>query len=408
MTKLFYNLFNYLFEAILPLLKPISAKMRLFVEGRKQAKHFIEKWEKRNDHWLWFLCASLGEFEQALPLIKKFKEDPNNKIVLTFFSPSGYEQKKNHKLLDKVLYLPVDTPANSIKLINTIVPKAAFFIKYEFWENYFSALYDKGIPIYMISSAFRKNQIYFKWYGGFFKNTLNKVSHFFVQNTESEKVLNINGFKNVTVSGDTRFDRVSEQLIMNNELQFVEDFKQNRTCVVLGSTWPDGEAIFIEAINKSPDNVCYIIAPHEIKEEKIVDLKDKLKVATSVFSKEVSIDSKVLIIDAIGYLTKIYSYADIAYVGGAIGTTGLHNILEAAVFGVPIITGSNTDKFAEAQDLEKFGGLVKVSTKEGFMLQLNEITTNQTLREKMGKASKQFVQVNTGATQKVIDNLLTE
>ena len=190
MTKLFYNLFNYLFEAILPLLKPISAKMRLFVEGRKQAKHFIEKWEKTNDHWLWFHCASLGEFEQALPLIKKFKEDPNNKIVLTFFSPSGYEQKKNHKLLDKVLYLPIDTPANSIKLINTIAPKAAFFIKYEFWENYFSALYDKGIPIYMISSAFRKNQIYFKWYGGFFKNTLNKVSHFFVQKYRVRK-----GFK---------------------------------------------------------------------------------------------------------------------------------------------------------------------------------------------------------------------
>ncbi len=401
MLRLFYNLFSYLFEFIMPFLTVISPKMKLFVVGRIHSKKTLQTADFTDDDWLWFHCASLGEFEQAVPLIEKLKTEAN-KIVVTFFSPSGYEIKKKHHLIDRALYLPIDTPKNAKLLVNAINPKAAFFIKYDFWENYFKALNVKNIPIYMVSSNFRKNQLYFKWYAGFFKKTLKRVSHFFVQNQLSEQVLVSNGFENVTVSGDTRFDRVYAQLNMNNELDFIKQFKQNRQCVVLGSTWPECEEAFIKAINSSSDNVCFVIAPHEIKAEKIKSLKNKLKVKTSVFSEGVDPLSKVLIIDTIGYLTKIYSEADVAYVGGAMGFTGMHNILEPAAFGVPVLVGPNTHKFPEAKALEKHGGLQIVTDAISFEKTLFGLLENEQQRLKMGKSAKDFVESQVGATDKIV------
>ena len=401
--KLIYNLAAYIFQGILPILGGLSSKMKLFVNGRSQVFLKLSTVNFQQNDWIWFHCASLGEFEQALPLIEELKQKANTKVLVTFFSPSGYEQKKNHQLLDLVLYLPIDTPKNAKKFINTIKPKAAFFVKYEFWENYFSALNAEKTPIYMLSSAFRENQVYFKWYGGFFKQTLKRVSHFFVQNQLSLEVLQANGFENVTVSGDTRFDRVYAQLKMDNQLDFIASFKANRLCVVLGSTWPDCENAFVDAVNKSPENICFVIAPHEIKPEKIKSLKDKLEVATSVFSEGVDNASKVLIIDAIGYLTRIYSYADVAYVGGAIGTTGLHNILEPATFGMPILVGPNTQKFPEAKALENYRGLQVVTNTTEFNKTLLQLIENRELRSQMSKASADFVKTQVGATEKVMN-----
>ena len=400
--KIIYNLLAYLFQAILPLLSGLSPKMSLFVSGRKQFFGQLNTIDFKTDEWYWFHCASLGEFEQALPLISKLKESTQEKVVVTFFSPSGYEQKKNHKLLDAVMYLPIDTPKNANSFVETVKPKAAFFIKYEFWENYFSALNAQQIPIYMVSAAFRKDQLYFKWYGTFFKQILGRVTHFFVQNSLSLEVLKLNGFENASFSGDTRFDRVYAQLSMDNQLDFVEKFKANRLCVVLGSTWPDCETAFVNVINKSPNNVCFVIAPHEIKKEKIDALKNKLSVQTSVFSEEVNFNAKVLIIDAIGYLTRIYNYADIAYVGGAIGTTGLHNILEPAVFGMPILIGPNTHKFPEAKALENYGGVKVVTNSTEFEEALTLLISDDLTRNKMAQASANFIKTQVGATQKVL------
>ena len=406
--KFIYNLSAYFFQAILPLLSSISAKMKLFVNGRKQVFTELNKIDFLKNEWFWFHCASLGEFEQALPLIEKLKKQENLKVIVTFFSPSGYEQKKNHKLLDKVVYLPIDTPRNARKFIEKIKPKAAFFVKYEFWENYFLVLNTYKTPIYMVSSAFRKDQIYFKWYGGFFKNTLKRVTHFFVQNKLSLEVLKENGFENASVSGDTRFDRVHAQLSMDNSLEFIEKFKQNRLCVVLGSTWPDCEKAFIKTINNSSDNVCFVVAPHEVKSEKIKSLLEKITVKSSLFSEGIEEISKVLIIDAIGYLTRVYSYADIAYVGGAIGTTGLHNILEPAVFGMPILVGPNTQKFPEAKALENYGGLKVVSNENEFEETVSELISNEILRNKMGNFSAQFINTQVGATNIVTSFLNTK
>lgn len=399
--KLIYNILNYFFQALFPVIRLFSSKMKLFVEGRKNTRDVLNSTNFSTNDWLWFHCASLGEYEQAVPLITKLKSE-KVKILVSFFSPSGYEQKKNHKLIDLAIYLPIDTPENAHFLASKVLPKQAFFVKYEFWENYFEALNKFQVPLYMVSSTFRSNQPFFKWYGSFFKNTLRRVTYFFVQNESSKQVLIANGFTNVEVSGDTRYDRVNAQLQMNNELRFLKAFKKDRLCVVLGSTWPDCEAFFVEAINNSVDEVCFVIAPHEIKEEKIEALVGKLKVSTTVYTNGVDPHAKVLIVDTVGLLTRIYSYADIAYVGGAVGTSGLHNILEPAVFGMPILVGAHISKFPEAKALSEAGGLRIVHSAEEFQDVLKTLITNTLLRNKMSQATQNFVQSQLGATKRVI------
>ena len=325
-----YNLLTYVAKAALPLPAMFNPKLKLFVEGRKKVFKQLEKIDFSED-WVWFHAASLGEFEQAVPIMEAIKENyPTYKILVSFYSPSGYENKKKHQLADAIVYLPLDTPKNAKRFVSIIKPKLAFFIKYDIWPNFLKELQIQNIRTFLISGAFRKDQIYFKPYGGLFREALRVFEHIFLQNETSKELLKTINITNTTVSGDTRFDRVARQLEYDNQLDFVAQFKDQKTCIVAGSTWPEDDALLLEYINTASEDVKFIIAPHEIKNEKIQRLKAQIVKKAVLFSEKK--DSKinqyqVLIIDTIGLLTKVYSYADIAYVGGAAGKSGLHNIL---------------------------------------------------------------------------------
>ena len=364
------------------------------------------------DKTIWFHCASLGEFEQGVPIMEAIKNlKPDHKIVVSFFSPSGYEIKKNTPLADAVVYLPMDTPSNAKKFISAVHPSFTFFVKYEFWPNYLFELQKRTVPTLLISGVFRGDQIFFKSYGGFMKRALKSFDHFFLQEENSEELLKSIGFTNTTVSGDTRFDRVSHQIELDNTLKFAEEFKGNSLCIVCGSTWPEDEAVLLDYINSSPENVKFIIAPHKIEADKIEDFTKRIVKKTVLHSKidEVNIsDYSVLIIDCIGLLSKLYSYADIAYVGGAMGKTGLHNILEPATFGVPIVIGKNFQEFPEAKRLRDLAGLFSISNAAECTEILNKLILNDSLRNKTGMIAGHFINKNTGATQKIIDYFKTE
>lgn len=385
-----------------------SKKIKLFVDGRKEVVHILGKNISTSDKTIWFHCASLGEFEQGVPIMEEMKKaKPDHKIIVSFFSPSGYEIKKNTSLADVVVYLPMDTPLNAKRFIDAIHPSLSIFVKYEFWPNYLLQLKKKNIPTLLVSGVFRDNQIFFKPYGGFMRKALKSFNHFFLQEENSVKLLNSIGFKNTTLSGDTRFDRVSHQIEMNNTLKFAKEFKGDALCVVCGSTWPEDEAVLLDYINSAPRNVKFIIAPHKIEQSKIEAFTEKLykqKVILHSQKDDVNLaEYSVLIIDCIGLLTKLYSYADIAYVGGAMGRTGLHNILEPATFGVPIIIGKNYHEFPEAIRLRNLAGLFSISNPLELSDVLTKLVSDANYRKKTGMISGHFVNSNTGATNKVLD-----
>lgn len=380
----------------------------MFVDGRKDVVHILGKNISTSDKTIWFHCASLGEFEQGVPIMEEMKKaKPDHKIIVSFFSPSGYEIKKNTSLADVVVYLPMDTPLNAKRFIDAIHPSLSIFVKYEFWPNYLLQLKKKNIPTLLVSGVFRDNQIFFKPYGGFMRKALKSFNHFFLQEENSVKLLNSIGFKNTTLSGDTRFDRVSHQIEMNNTLKFAKEFKGDALCVVCGSTWPEDEAVLLDYINSAPRNVKFIIAPHKIEQSKIEAFTEKLykqKVILHSQKDDVNLaEYSVLIIDCIGLLTKLYSYADIAYVGGAMGRTGLHNILEPATFGVPIIIGKNYNEFPEAIRLRNLAGLFSISNPLELSDVLTKLVSDANYRKKTGMISGHFVNSNTGATNKVLD-----
>lgn len=385
-----------------------SKKIKLFVDGRKDVVHILGKNISTSDKTIWFHCASLGEFEQGVPIMEEMKKaKPDHKIIVSFFSPSGYEIKKNTPLADVVVYLPMDTPLNAKRFIDAIHPSLSIFVKYEFWPNYLLQLKKKNIPTLLVSGVFRDNQIFFKPYGGFMRKALKSFNHFFLQEENSIKLLNSIGFKNTTLSGDTRFDRVSHQIEMNNTLKFAKEFKGDSLCIVCGSTWPEDEAVLLDYINSAPRNVKFIIAPHKIEQSKIEAFTEKLykqKVILHSQKDDVNLaEYSVLIIDCIGLLTKLYSYADIAYVGGAMGRTGLHNILEPATFGVPIIIGRNYHEFPEAIRLRNLAGLFSISNPLELSDVLTKLVSDANYRKKTGMISGHFVNSNTGATKKVLD-----
>ena len=406
-----YNFSTFIASKLILLSPLFSPKMSLFVKGRKSVIDTIKSTLKKGDKTIWFHCASLGEYEQGVPIIKKTKEEfPDHKIIVSFFSPSGFEVKKNDKLADCTVYLPLDTPKNAKNLIDLLQPSVAIFIKYEFWPNYLFELKKKSIPTILVSGLFRKDQVFFKFYGGFMRRTLNSFSHFFVQDQLSKNLLEQLKISQVSVSGDTRFDRVSDQLSMNNELDFMALFKQDLFCLVCGSTWPNDESILINYINNFSNNTKFIIAPHEVNNLRVESLKKKLKVKTVLYSEiekyNIS-DYQVLIIDTVGLLTKVYSYADVAYIGGGIGmgANGLHNILEAATFGVPIIIGENYTNFPEAKKLKKLNGLFSVATPQEFIDIFNQLKTDAPFCEKTGLISKNFILNNRGATDIILNYL---
>ncbi len=384
-----------------------SKKMKLFVKGREKVFETLEEHISPTDKTVWFHCASLGEFEQGVPIIEEIiKLKPDHKIIISFFSPSGFEIKKNTPLADTVVYLPMDTPSNAKKFVAITNPSLVFFVKYEFWPNYLFELRKKDIPTLLVSGIFRKNQLFFRSYGGFMRKALTAFHHFFVQDEESEILLRKIGFKNITLSGDTRFDRVSHQIEMDNSLKFAEEFKENSVCIVCGSTWPEDESVLLDYINTAPKNVKFIIAPHKIERSRIEEFSKKITKKTILHSQKNQVnisEYKVLIIDCIGLLTKLYSYADIAYVGGAMGNTGLHNILEPATFGVPIIIGNNFEGFPEAYKLQSLAGLFIVSNSKEVKEILNKLVEDSNFRKKTGMIAGHFVNNNTGATKKVVE-----
>jgi 3-deoxy-D-manno-octulosonic-acid transferase len=405
-----YNITSRIVQAALPVAGRFSEKMKLFVEGRRQSFSILKEKIKPEDRVVWFHVASLGEYEQGLPIMEAVKElFPLHKIVISFFSPSGYENKKNTPIADAVVYLPLDTPSNAKDFVELLQPSMAIFVKYDIWPNYLQEIRKRKIPALLISGGFRANQIFFKSYGKWMKDSLRAFDHFFVQNEESGTLLKSIGFSNVTVSGDTRFDRVARQLEMNNVLDFAEDFIDGKICIVAGSTWPEDEELLEDLIRNSGDHVKFIIAPHEIKTEKILKLKKRFSSAILLSEKNNSFlkEHRILIIDNIGMLSKLYSYADIAYVGGAAGKTGLHNILEPATFGIPIVIGPNFEKFPEAKRLQKIAGLYSAASKEELNVIMEKFLSDENFREKTGMIAGHFIASATGATR-IITSYLQE
>lgn len=406
-----YSIIISVVQAVLPLSGLFSSKMKLFVNGRKDVFSTLKERITPQDRVIWFHAASLGEYEQGVPVMEEIKKKyPSHELVITFFSPSGYEIKKNNAFAKATTYLPLDTPSNAKKFIELVHPELVFFIKYEFWPNYLLELKRQHIKTVLLSGVFRENQPFFKWYGKWMIKSLEAFDHFFVQDTASEEVANKLKLQSVVVSGDTRFDRVSRQIEMDNTLDFISTFKEDKRCVVCGSTWQEDEDVLTFFINESKEDSKFIIAPHQIKTDKIKNLQERLKVKTVLFSEKENKnleEYKVLIIDTIGLLTKIYSYADVAYVGGAMGTTGLHNILEPATFGVPIIIGTHFEKFPEAKRLQQLAGLYAVANQEELTKILNKLLKDQKFRTQTGMIAGHFINSNTGATRTVMKYLST-
>ena len=409
-----YNILSHVAYAHLHIAKSFSKKLELFVQGRKESFELLSAAIGANDSTFWMHCASLGEFEQGVPIIEELKKHyPNYKIVVTFFSPSGYEVKKNTPLADVVAYLPYDTIKNAKKFISIVHPTLAVFVKYEIWPNYLLELQANNIPALLVSGVFRENQVFFKAHGGFMRKALRTIHHFFVQNEASNTLLKKLDLKNTTVSGDTRFDRVSHQIEMDNRLDFMDAFTRSSLCLVCGSTWPEDETILLDYINSQPTGIKFVIAPHKIDASKIESFRSKLISSSILYSELKTKDQNdeslsqatVLIVDTIGHLTKIYSYADVAYVGGAAGNTGLHNILEPATFGVPIVIGANYDNFPEAKRLRQLAGLYALASSEECSALLNKLFSDEKFRNKTGMIAGHFVNRNTGATQIIMNHI---
>jgi 3-deoxy-D-manno-octulosonic-acid transferase len=407
-----YTLYNFIVSTTWQLLKIASLfnkKLELFTKGRKNTLSILANNISSDDKTIWFHAASLGEYEQGLPIMEQVrKEFSDHKIILTFFSPSGYEVKKNTQVADVVTYLPLDTKKKVASFLDVVNPALVVFIKYEIWPNYLSKLNKRNIPTLLISALFKSNQIYFKSYGSFMRNTLSHFTHIYVQNEESKTLLNTIGITKVTVTGDTRLDRVSKILEQHNSLEFMEKFINGNTCIVAGSTWPEDEKLLVDFINNN-SNIQVIIAPHNINQEHSKSLLNAINKPTCLYSKFTSDESKkydVLIVDTIGLLTKIYSYADIGYVGGAFAT-GLHNTMEPAVFGIPVIIGPDYKGFLEAENLVRLGGIKSIANLEELRNTLNTLISNPTEAIQIGTINSKYILNNKGASVQILKDIRT-
>ena len=382
-----------------------SAKTKAFVAGRKALWTQL-KGIPQNKKVVWMHCASLGEYEQGLPVLTALKNNhPEYFYLVTFFSPSGYEVRKNHGIADLATYLPWDTKADVKRFIALVNPVMALLVKYEFWPNLIRELQRKEVPLYLIAGLFRQNQRFFKPWGNGQRKLLREFAHLFVQNEASLKLLQSIGVQQVSVSGDTRFDRVGAA---KQPLAFMDTFVGARKCIVAGSTCPEDEAILLEAIRHTPKDWCWLIAPHEMHEAKLNHLMARLPKGSlryTQYEEEAFNGCPVLVLDTVGMLSRCYPYASLAYVGGGMGTSGLHNILEPAAEGVPIVIGKNYDTFPEAKDLIALGGVVSVATADACSKQLSILQENDALREEKGSTNKNYVRTNQGATAKTLSLL---
>lgn len=399
-----YNLAIIIYDFFVHLAAPFSRKPRKMMKGHWVVYELLRQQREPDAYYIWFHAASLGEFEQGRPLIEEIRKlYPNYKILLTFFSPSGYEVRKHYKGADIVCYLPFDKPRNVKKFLDIANPCMAFFIKYEFWKNYLDELHARRIPVYSVSSIFRREQIFFQWYGGTYRKVLKNFDHLFVQNEASKRYLNKIGVTRSTVVGDTRFDRVLEIKEEAKNLPLVEAFSKNHFTLVAGSSWAPDEDLLINYFNTHP-NCKLIIAPHEIDENHLVEIVSKLKRTHVRYTKatEENVEkADCLIIDCFGLLSSIYRYGEVAYVGGGFGV-GIHNILEAAVYGVPVLFGPKFHKFMEAKELIECKGAYTIKEYEELELLLNQFYEDKNLLNEIGKNSRQYVVSKSGATNKIL------
>ncbi len=403
---LLYKTGIFFYTLFIRLASPFNEKAKLWANGRKSWKKHLAQKIDNSQRYIWFHCASLGEFEQGRPVIEEIKKQfPEYKILLTFFSPSGYEIRKNYELADVVAYLPSDTKNNAQAFFDIVRPEKIFFVKYEFWYFYISECHKRRIPLYIISAIFRKDQVFFKstvW-GKWYRKMLSLVTHFFVQNEASAELLTSVNISNYTIAGDTRFDRVASIAKGSKEIPIVEKFKGKSSLVIAGSTWKPDEEILVEFINQNQETK-FIIAPHEVSQTNINRLLQLLKTRAVLFSKIENIEIEnyqVLIIDSIGILSSLYRYGNIAYIGGGFGV-GIHNILEAATFGLPVIFGPNYKKFKEAVDLTEQGGAFSISEKKDLNHTLSALLNETGTLKKASETSKNYVEKNVGATKLIL------
>ena len=419
-----YNLVIYLYLLGVAIYSRFSEKVRKMWRGEREAFKILREKVDPNAKYVWFHAASLGEFEQGRPLMEQLRKDhPEYKILLTFFSPSGYEVRKNYEGADIITYLPLDTITNARRFLRTVRPVMAFFIKYEFWYNYLHILKHRGVPVYSVSSIFRPEQVFFKWYGRQYGRVLNCFTHFFVQNEISKELLAKIGITDTTVVGDTRFDRVLQIKEAAKQLPIVESFVKDAPQVfVAGSSWPPDEEIFIKyfldklsgkAERNEHKNWKLIIAPHVIGEDHLKQIEKLLEgrkvirytEAEKMVNGQLSMvnDYEVLIINCFGLLSSIYHYGNVAYVGGGFGV-GIHNLLEAAVWDVPVFFGPNNQKFQEAQGLKTSGGF-EISSYEDFAAQMDRFAADDAYLQEQGQKAGHFVKGQSGATQKVLSSV---
>ena len=415
-----YNLMIYLYQLGVAVYSLFNDKVRRMWRGERDAYRVLREQVDPQAHYVWFHAASLGEFEQGRPLMEELRRRrPDLKILLTFFSPSGYEVRKNYDGADIICYLPLDTIGNARRFLRLIRPEMAFFIKYEFWYNYLHILKHRGIPAYSVSSIFREGQIFFKWYGRQYGRVLGCFTHFFVQNEKSRQLLSSIGLNNVTITGDTRFDRVLHIKKQAKQLPVVEQFLKDKKgkVFVAGSSWGPDEEIFIKYFNAHPDWKL-IIAPHVIGQDHLAQISKLLEARHTVFytqaekaitsetggasnSKATDSKSQVLIIDCFGLLSSIYRYADVCYVGGGFGVS-IHNTLEAAVWGKPVIFGPNNQKFQEAQELKQCGGGLEISCYDDFARLMDRFNSEPACLAEAGRQAGHYVELKSGATDKIM------
>lgn len=405
----FYNIFIALYPLIAKIISPINPKAKNWIKGRKHIFFEIAKSLNNNtEKKIWVHCASLGEFEQGRPLIEKIREDyPSYKIFLTFFSPSGFEVQKSYQGADYIFYLPMDNAKNASTFYNLVNPSLIIFIKYEFWYYYLSEAKKRGIPILLVSGHFVKTFSFFKWYGTISRKMLTLIDHLFVQTENSKKLLASIGISNVSVSGDTRFDRVLQIASNPKKYPIIEDFCRNNRVFVAGSTWTEDDELIGHFANTHPETK-FIIAPHDISEERLKEC-DRLYNKSIRFSK-LDIKSEndfegrnILLIDNIGMLKHLYAYATICFVGGGYGGNGIHNILEAAVYGKPVLFGPENEKFVEAAELTEAGGAFEIADAIEFESTMNDLLTQDTLYREACIESELYVKSKAGATHQIIN-----
>ncbi len=409
--SLVYSIFIQLYILSIRIATLFNPKARKWIAGRTNIFRQIEEAVKKDGKKkkiAWFHCASLGEFEQGRPVLEAFREKyPDHKIFLTFFSPSGYEIRHKYEQADWVFYLPSDTKANARKFLDLVDPDLVFFIKYEYWFNYLDELTSRNIPVYIVSAIFRKGQQFFGWYGGWFRKRLRKITWFFLQDEESETLLRSIGIERESISGDTRFDRVFAIASQDGEFPLIQQFCKDSKVILAGSTWPEDESILLPLCKEEGEKIKFIIAPHEVDSERITALVSAIGGNILRYSEAAGKDGSsydILVIDSIGILAYLYKYATVAYIGGGFGS-GIHNILEAAAFGVPVIFGPKFSKFREARDLVNLGGAISISTRNEYEAAFHRFFGDPGYCQQCAGICMNYVAEKKGATKRILQRL---